>query len=149
MRSPVSGRALGECNAIRNRGFGHSGLTYFGAPIFSWRDGSRSGSRLFLSRSRDHAYTSQYGHNQSFPCCPSLQSDHFSHPTRLFTPNLRFVSAQCSVRQSVERPLFLTTRVVCRPTSQVSRAYCYPRPESRAAPELSRLGKACFTSACR
>src|SRR5207249_1267948 len=27
MRSPVSGRALGECNTIRSPGFGHSGLT--------------------------------------------------------------------------------------------------------------------------
>jgi hypothetical protein len=30
MRSPVSGRALGECNAIRSRGFRHSELTFVG-----------------------------------------------------------------------------------------------------------------------
>ena len=28
MRSPVSGEALGECNAIRNRGFAHGELTF-------------------------------------------------------------------------------------------------------------------------
>jgi hypothetical protein len=28
MRSPVSRRALGECNAISSRGFGHSELTF-------------------------------------------------------------------------------------------------------------------------
>jgi hypothetical protein len=28
MRSPVSRRALGECNAIRSRGFSHSELTF-------------------------------------------------------------------------------------------------------------------------
>jgi hypothetical protein len=28
MRSPVARRALGECNAITSRGFGHSGLTF-------------------------------------------------------------------------------------------------------------------------
>ncbi len=35
MRSPVSGRALGEWNAIKSRGFGHSELTSVGilAPI--------------------------------------------------------------------------------------------------------------------
>ena len=107
MRSPVSGRALGECNAIRNRGFGHSGLTYFGAPIFSWRDGSRSGSRLFLSRSRDHAYTSQYGHNQKAFLAAQVSSLIISPiSTLLSTRNLRLVSAQCSARQSVERPSF-------------------------------------------
>jgi hypothetical protein len=30
MRSPVSRRALGECNAIRNRGVNHSELTFVG-----------------------------------------------------------------------------------------------------------------------
>jgi len=99
MRSPVSGRALGECNAIRNRGFGHS------APIFSWRDGSRSGLRLFLSRSRDHAYTSQYGHNQKAFLAAQVSSLIISPiSTLLSTRNLRLVSAQCSARQSVERP---------------------------------------------
>jgi hypothetical protein len=31
MRSPVSRRTLGECNAIRNRGFGHAELTFLNA----------------------------------------------------------------------------------------------------------------------
>ncbi len=28
MRSPVSRRALGECNAIKSQGFGHGKLTF-------------------------------------------------------------------------------------------------------------------------
>jgi len=47
IRSPVSLRALGECNAIRSWGFGHSKLTFVG----SFENRLRASQKLFLDNS--------------------------------------------------------------------------------------------------
>ena len=56
MSSPVSRRALGECNAIKNRGFGHCKLTFvssleasFGARHKAARDVSFGVERIGVS----------------------------------------------------------------------------------------------------
>src|SRR5580698_948584 len=58
-----------------------------GASIFFRCNGSCSGLRLFLFRSRDHAQTSHYGNNRSLPRSPGFQSHHSSDSS----PGLRVI----------------------------------------------------------
>ena len=63
MRSPVSRRALGECNAITSRGFGHSGLTFVSSLETTFRASYKSSNLRPASTSQQNVNRKKSANN--------------------------------------------------------------------------------------